>query len=151
MLVVQNNLAVTYRMLGRQDEASRTFREVYSGFLKINGNQHQETLRAANNYVSSLMTLKRFEEAKSLLLQTMTVARRVLGEGNDATLMMRLNYAQSLCQDDGATLDDMREAVTILEETDRTAQRVLGSGHPTAKDTRASLERARRRLANFQK
>jgi hypothetical protein len=45
----------------------------------------------------------------------------------------------------------MREAVTILEETDRTARRVLGSGHPTAKDTRASLERARRRLANFQK
>ena len=96
------------------------------------------------------MTLKRFEEAKALLLQTMPVARRVLGEGNDATLMMRLNYAQSLCQDDGANLDDMREAVTILEETDRTAQRVLGSGHPTAKDTRASLERARRRLAKIQ-
>ena len=64
---------------------------------------------------------------------------------------MRLNYAQSLCFNDDATLDDIREAVAILEDVDRRAQRVLGTQHPTAKDTRASLERARRRLTNFQK
>ena len=62
---------------------------------------------------------------------------------------MRLNYAQSLCQDDDATLDDIREAVAICEDVDRRARRVLGSAHPLAKETRGTLERARLRLANF--
>ena len=63
--------------------------------------------------------------------------------------MMRLNYAQSLCQDDGATLDDIREAVAICEDVDRRARRVLGSAHPLAKDASGCLEHARYDLANF--
>ena len=39
-------------------------------------------------------------------------------------------YAQSLCRDDVATLDDLREAVTTLEDTARIARRVLGGAHP---------------------
>ena len=35
----------------------------------------------------------------------MPVARRVLGEGHNLTLMMRWVYAQSLFRDDAATLD----------------------------------------------
>jgi hypothetical protein len=61
----------------------------------------------------------------------------------------RLNYAQSLCQDDGATLDDIREAVAICEDVDRRARRVLGSAHPLAKDASGCLEHARYDLANF--
>ena len=63
---------------------------------------------------------------------------------------MRLIDAETLCNDPGATLDDLREAVTKLEETEPIARRVLGSGHPIAKDARGSLERARQQLANFQ-
>ena len=62
---------------------------------------------------------------------------------------MRLIDAETLCNDPGATLDDLREAVTKLEETEPIARRVLGSGHPIAKEASGSLERARRRLANF--
>ena len=62
---------------------------------------------------------------------------------------MRLIDAETLYNDPGATLDDLREAVTKLEETEPIARRVLGSGHPIAKDARGSLERARRHLANF--
>ena len=50
------------------------------------------------------------------------------------------------CNDDGATLDDLREAVTTLEETERIARRVLGGAHPQTtgidealKCTRAAL------------
>ena len=39
-------------------------------------------------------------------------------------------YAQALCRDTDATLDDLREAATTLEETARTARRVLGGTHP---------------------
>ena len=63
---------------------------------------------------------------------------------------MRLIDAETLCNDPGATLDDLREAVTKLEETEPIARRVLGSGHPIAKDASESLERACEQLANFQ-
>ena len=76
------------------------------------------------------MQLKRFEEAKALVLKTMHVARRVVGDDHEFTLRLRANYAAALYTDDGATLDDLREALTTLEETDRIAQRVLGSAHP---------------------
>jgi hypothetical protein len=60
----------------------------------------------------------------------MPAARRVLGKSNQLTLKMRCIYAQSLCRDDVATLDDLREAVTTLEDTARIARRVLGGAHP---------------------
>ena len=69
----------------------------------------------------------------------MPVARRTLGE-NDATMLkLRGNYAEALCKDPAATLDDLREAVTTLEEIKRTARRVLGGAHPT---TTGWIERA---------
>ena len=69
----------------------------------------------------TLCQLKRFEEAKSVLREMTPVARRVLGECHENTLMMRRNYAQALFADDDATLDDLREAVTMLEDTERIA------------------------------
>ena len=59
---------------------------------------------------------------------------------------MKKIYAQALCEDDGATLDDLREAVTTLEETAPISRRVLGSTHPVTvsveqclRDSRAAL------------
>ena len=60
---------------------------------------------------SLLNQLKRFEEAKSLILKIMPAARRALGENKETTLRLRWSYAQSLCCDANATLDDLREAV----------------------------------------
>ena len=101
------------------------------------------------HYSASLIKLKRYQEAKSLLRKTAPVARRTLGESNETTLKMRLIYAQSLYDHTGATLDDIREAVAICEDVDRRARRVLGIAHPLAKDASESLERARQHLANF--
>ena len=58
------------------------------------------------------------------------VARRVLGEGDRLTLKMKKIYAQTLHEDEGATLDDLREAVTTLVEINPIARRVLGGAHP---------------------
>ncbi len=129
-LITQGNLASTYERVGRLEEAGSLRRDVYSGWLKLEGEEYGETLREANNYASSLNMLKRFEEAKSLLRKMMPVARRVLGEGGQITLMMRRLYASALCADTGATVDDLREAVTTLEELARTARRVFGRAHP---------------------
>ena len=82
------------------------------------------------NYASSLTSLERFKEARSLMRKTMPVARRVLGESHELTLKLRRNYALALYHDPGATLDDLREAVTTLVETERIARRVFGGAHP---------------------
>jgi len=146
ILAVQGNLANTYARLGRDEEALRMRRDVYSGRLKVQGEEHEKTLRAAHNYADSLSNLKRYEEAKVLLRKVMPAARRILGEGHKLTLMMRMNYAKALYQDAGATLDDFREAVTTLEDAGRIARRVLGGAHPTTVGIEASLENARAKL-----
>ena len=97
---------------------------MYTSDIRISlARRHRRTLIAASNYATSLIQLKRFEEAKSLLRKTLPVARRVLGESHDTTLRMRWNYAAALYKDPGATLDDLREAVTTLEgRPDRAAR-----------------------------
>ena len=99
-----------------------------------------------NRYATSLLTLKRFEEAKALLRETMPVARRVLGESDHLTLSMRSVYASALYRDDAATLDDLREAVSTLEDAERTARRVLGRSHPCTGTIETALRAARAAL-----
>ena len=142
MLGTLSNLAMSYRAVGRFDEALRIAREVYSGALKLYGAEHSETLREANNHAMSLMNLERFEEAKSVLRKTMPVARRVLGESHNLTLTLRKVYAGSLCNDPGATLEDLREAMTTLEDTTRISRRVFGASHPSTTGHEESLQEA---------
>ena len=146
ILVVQSNLANSYQRLGRLEEALRMRQDVYSGRLEVNGKEQEETLRAANNYASTLNVLKRFEEAKALLRKTIPVARRVLGEGHRLTLKMRKNYAKVLFRDPSATIDDLREAVTTLEDVGRIARRVFGGAHPLTGRIERSLHNARAML-----
>ena len=162
ILQMQGNLADTYLRLNRLDEALQMKRDVYSGRLRLNGEEHEDTLLAANNLAVCLRRLRRFEEAKALMRRTIPVARRVLGEGHQIALNMRLSYVAALCSahDDRSTigmpvtaamatrvpLDDLREAVTTLEETERTARRVLGPAHPLTKGIDGPLRVARAAL-----
>ena len=150
MLTAQGNLASSYYHLGQLDEALRRRRDVYSGRLKLSGEEHEDTLRSACNYANSLDSLKRSGEAKSLFRKTIPVARRVLGESNELTLLMRLSYADTLHEDPGAWLDELREAVTTLEDTASTARRVLGGAHPLTKAIGKSLRGARAELRAYE-
>ena len=136
MLIVQGNIANAYHTLGRYEEALRLMRDVYSGYVKLYGEEYEETLQAASNYAASLKRLERFEEAKSLLRKTIPLVQRVRGESHDLTLRMRWNYAGALYRDPAATLDDLREAVATLEDTERIA-------HPTTKGIENELRAAR--------
>ena len=118
-------------------------RDVYSGLLKLDGEEHIETLRAAHNYALSLNDLKRFEESRALLRRTMPVARRALGESHEIMLWIRWTYAKALYTDDASTLDDLHEADNTLGETARTARRVLGDSHPLTMGVGGSLKLAR--------
>lgn len=146
ILGVQSNLAIMYQMLGRHEEALSLRREVYSGLLRLNGEEHGKTILAANNYAGSLFVLERFEEAKEYLREKVSLARSALGENNEITIRMRWTYARALYSNADATLADLREAATTLEETERTAQQVLGGAHPTTKGIKISLRKARAKL-----
>jgi len=146
ILVTQNSLTITYDRLGRRESVLRMRRDVYSGFLKLYGKEHGETIRSAFNYADSLRQLKRFEEAKTLMRKMIPVARRVLGEEHSVTLTMKAIYADALYMDPGATLDDLREAVTTGENTERIARRVMGGAHPNVGSMEESLQQARATL-----
>ena len=143
LLVVQDNLANSYQVLGRHEEAHRVRRDVYSARLKLNGEEDRQTLGAAHNYASSLIRLQRFEETKALMRKTIPVARRVLGEYYVLTLMMRWIYAEAVWRDYDAPLDDVREAVTGLEDLARDSRRVLGGAHPRTTGIERSLRGSR--------
>ncbi|CAH0372260.1 unnamed protein product, partial [Pelagomonas calceolata] len=146
ILAAQCNLANSYLELGRNEDSLIMRQEIYSGNLKLYGEEHRSTILAANNYAESLRLLKRFGEAKPLLRRTIPVIRRVLGEDNDLTFKMRWSYAETLFRDDNATLGDLREAVETLEEAARTARRVLGGAHPVTEGIEKSLRDARAAL-----
>ena len=147
ILTIQSNLANTYHQLGQPEHALRLKRDVYSGSLRLNGEENTFTFIAANNYAASLIFLRRFKEAKSLLRRTTPVAQRVLGASAEVTLKMRFNHAKALYKDGGAMLDDLREAVITLEETERIARRVFGGANPLIGDIEATLRNSRATLA----
>ena len=149
VLAAQSNLASTYQMVRRHEQALRARREVYHGYLKLKGEEDENTLREAGNLATSLRILSRCEEAKSLLRKMIPIARRVLGESKDTTLRMRWMYAEAPYSADGATLEDIREAVNELEDTERTARRVLGGAHPITGSIEKGLQQARETLAAF--
>ena len=133
-------------MLGRPESALQMYRDVYSGHLKLHGEEHFDTLQAANNYGSIHIDLNLFEELKSLMLKIVPVARRTLGEQHELTLKLRWEYAIALYYADGATFDNRREAVTTLEDTERIARRVLGGAHPMTVEIEENLQDARAAL-----
>ena len=113
ILAAQGNLAIAYDKLGREEEALKMRRDVYSGRLRLFGEENKDTLISAKNYAVSLEKLQRFEEAKALMRKIIPVARRASGDERENTLRMRLNYGQALYKADGATLGDLREAVRL--------------------------------------
>ena len=141
LLSVRINLSITYEQLGQDVVLLK--RELYAESLRLNGEEHKVTLHTAINYANSLLSLRRFEEARPLLRKMVPVARRVLGEGDTLTLDMSINYAAALNNDPDATLDDVREAVTTLEEIEPTARRVLGGVHLLAQAEGARAARCR--------
>jgi len=146
ILPVQSNLATTYLRLGRP-EVLQMRRDMYSGHLKLRGEEDEHTLIAALNYASSLGGQRRYKELKSLLLKMVPVAQRVLGKSHDLTFRMRWIYGQALYKDASATLDGLREAVEMLAETEQTARRVLGGAHPTVVKVEGSPHDARAALS----
>ena len=145
-LIVQGNLASTYEILGRTEEASRMHRDVYTGHVNLLGEEHGHTLMQASNYARFLKKHEEYDKAKSLHRRTIPMARRALGDSNDITLRMRWLYANCLCDYKNATLDDLVEAVETLEAVAKLWKRVMGERHPETPAVLEALKVAREKL-----
>ena len=146
ILAVQANLAMSYGENGDLEKALSMERDIYSGWLKLLGVEHERTLQTASNYAISLLDAERYGEARSLLRKTMPVARHSLGDSNEITFRMRSFYAKALFLDDDAPLDELHEAVNTLEDNERTARRVMGGAHPLTQNIGRDLQIARKSL-----
>ena len=147
ILIAQCNLANSYRMLGRFEEVMSVRRDVYSGWLKLHGEEDESTLLAANNYANILNDMQRHAEARELLRKSIPVARRALKDNDSITLKMRWLYARALYADPAAPLDNLREAVATLESVANSWKCILGHAHPETPKVQAALEEAREALA----
>ena len=137
-------------MLDRNEEALVLEREVYDKSVQMCKLDGYETLVSGLNRCCTLVSLKKFDEARPFLRKLIGRSRRVLGPEHINTLRLRRAYADSYFSDDAASAREVREAVTTLEELDALARRVYGEGHAYRLNIYASLKRARRRLAGVE-
>ena len=114
-------------------------REVYSGRLKLLGEEHPRTLLTANNCANSLLILERFEEAKRLLRKVIPVAQRALGAEHEITLSIREDLSRAILDGDSSA-NEKRQALQRLEDTVAVMRRVLGPAHPDTVHAQGQLE-----------
>ena len=145
MLIAQTNLAGTYHELGRLDEAVPLQRDVYFGWLKLCGEENENTLLAANNYAMTLLDLERFKEAKRILRRMVPVAGRVLGTENELSLSLREDLSRATLDGDSSA-EEKREALRMLEDVAGTMRRVFGPAHPDTLFTQRKLKIYRRKF-----
>ena len=69
------------------------------------------------------------------------------GAENDYMLQIRTLHARALCEDENASLDNLRQAVELLEDIDSISSRVFGARHPDTVANGGNLRYAREKLA----
>ena len=84
--------------------------------------------------------------ATRVMVLSMLLARRVLGDTYGLTLRMSWIHAKGLIRNDGATLDHLHEAVKTLEEIEPSARRVFGGADPLTMVIERDLRDARAAL-----
>ena len=134
---------MSYAILGRKQESLGVYREIYAKAVELHGKSDERTFAATNNLSSCLKRGGHIAEAITLLRQGIPEAKNALGAENDITLSLCQALAQCLCDEHGASPEQIREAVALLESTLRTSQRVFGRAHPTTKRLEGDLAIAR--------
>ena len=128
---VQGNLASTYQLVGRLEDALRLKRVVYRGVLQRYGEDSLEANTETLNLALILRDTGNNPEAKELLRTRIPVAERSLGREHYIYFRLRWLYANSLVDAASTTtLDDLVQAEALLDDTYTRFRRVMGDGHP---------------------
>ena len=88
-----NNLAETYRALGRMKEAADLHEKVLEASRRTLGDEHPDTLSSMNNLAETYRALGRMKEAADLHEKVLEARRRTLGDEHPHTLSSMNNLA----------------------------------------------------------
>jgi tetratricopeptide (TPR) repeat protein len=140
---ITTNLANCYSQLGRHVEALELRRQVYDlDVANSDGLPRKNIFISALNLATSFHSSGRVAEAIALLRKTVPEATRVIGAGDEVTIMICMTLGDYLIR--GDRLEEVEEAAALLEQTIGTAQRVLGGDHPTTRGIQSNLSNAAR-------
>jgi serine/threonine protein kinase len=93
-LIAMSHMAQHLWAVKRYQEAQTLFHENLEALVRVFGPEHPNTLWAQNNLgVAYMEQQHRYAEADRILRETLTTARRVVGENNDLTGTVILNLA----------------------------------------------------------
>jgi tetratricopeptide (TPR) repeat protein len=98
------------------------------------GDDHTDTLAAANTVACNLRAMGDYEQARGLYEDTLTRLRRVRGEDDAETLAVASNLGRAL-----RSLGDHQQARALHADTLARERRVLGDDHPTTLSTAHNL------------
>ena len=112
-------------------DLARRLHQTWSDTL---GEDHPDTLYAANNLARYLFGLGDYEGARQLDQDTYARRGRVLGEDHANTLMSASNLARDL-----QTMRDYQRARSILEDNLTRRRRIFGEDHPDTLHTASRL------------
>ena len=129
-----NNLAASYRSLGRNEAAVRLWEKVLTTRDRILGPEHPDTLGIRSNLAVGYRDLGRAEDSVKLDEETLGIREKVHGPEHPDTLASRNNLANSY-QD----LGRHEEAIRHLEEALSIMDRVHEPEHPDTLATRNNL------------
>ena len=125
-LTAMNNLAVTYRALGRTKEAAALQEKVLEVWSRTLGEEHPETLLSMNNLAETYHALGWTKEAASLREKVLEARTRTLGEEHPETLTSMNNLAVTY----RALGSRTEEAAALFEKVLEAQARTLGDEHP---------------------
>ncbi|MEM9098492.1 MAG: tetratricopeptide repeat protein [Pseudomonadota bacterium] len=120
-----NNLAESYRTLGRFEEAEPLFRQALEIDNATIGEGHPDYARDLNNLALLLKDMDRFEEAEPLFREALETGKATLGEGHPA-YAIRLNNLANLLRDMGR----FEEAEPLFRQALEIDKATIGEGHP---------------------
>ena len=108
-----------------------------------------DTPMAALNLANSLIDNEHFAEARTLINETLPIARRICGDAHDTTLGLRFLLPRSIILNlDISTQEDLRGAKEELEDLLRTTRRIFGQSHPRVGLVKKLIEAANLRLSS---
>ena len=98
---------------------------------------------------NSLIDDEHFAEARTLINETLPIARRICGDAHDTTLGLRFLLPRSIILNlDTSTQEDLRVAKEELEDLLRTTRRIFGQSHPRVGLVKKLIEAANLRLSS---
>ncbi|MEU4095263.1 FxSxx-COOH system tetratricopeptide repeat protein [Streptomyces sp. NPDC026673] len=119
---------------GQPHNVLERLQHLHQTWTRTLGDDHPDTLRAANNLARAHRDTGDHAAARALTEDTLTWRRRVLGEDHPDTLTTASNLAICL-----AELGETEQARTLNEDTLTRRRRVLGEDHPDTLTTASNL------------